>query len=170
MWLFRKHKRKAAAKLEISASDKVALRIVGLTTKMQRGFANKMDKLFRDMPVKRIRIALVLFCLICGGYSLYLIGNAIAGKPDKQSEYKVGQIDRPMHFDKTGSEVMVTENGVDEETFQKIQQFKVYMDSLKSKNSFAYDSILSLRPLLMDSVLVLEQIYYSQKQNQVYEK
>ena len=38
------------------------------------------------------------------------------------------------------------------------------MDSLKQNKNKQYDSILGARPGLMDSVQVLEEIYYSQKQ------
>ena len=60
--------------------------------------------------------------------------------------------------------MLSTDNAVDEETFLKIQAFKSYMDSLKQAKSIQYDSILTARPYLMDTVLLLEQIYYSQKQ------
>ena len=69
----------------------------------------------------------------------------------------------PKHFDKTGDEV-IPEAYVDEETFYKMQGFKKYMDSLKQNKSKQYDSIMQARPGLMDSVQVLEEIYYSQKQ------
>jgi hypothetical protein len=37
------------------------------------------------------------------------------------------------------------------------------MDSLKTKSTKQYDSIMLERPGLLDSIMMLEEIYYSQK-------
>jgi len=44
------------------------------------------------------------------------------------------------------------------------------MDSLKRKDGYRYDSFLKGRPLLMDSILQLEQIYIHKNKNEAYEK
>ncbi len=115
------------------------------------------------MNNKKLKALLILFCLSAGGDSIYLTVNAITGPEKQQKSFKVDQVDVPKHFDETGDEIM-TDAYVDEETFYKIQGFKKYMDSLKQNKGNQYDSILQARPGLMDSVQVLEEIYYSQKQ------
>jgi hypothetical protein len=115
------------------------------------------------MKIKRIKTLLVFFCLSTGGYSVYLIANAIISPDRKQPVFKVDQVDVPKHYDQSGDELM-PEAKVDEETFIKIQGFKKYMDSLKQSKSYLYDSIITARPFLIDTVLMLEEIYYSQKQ------
>jgi hypothetical protein len=114
------------------------------------------------MKIKRIKILLVFFCLSAGGYSIYLMANAIISPDRKQPTLKIDHVDVPKHFDKSGDELMPEAN-VDEETFAKIQGFKKYMDSLKQNKSYLYDSIITARPFLLDTVLMLEEIYYSQK-------
>ena len=164
MWLFKKRKQKEAGADESAISDKVAGKIAGIGITLQNKFANGMNKVFEGMNTKRIKIILVVFCICCGGYSLYLLLGAIVSPDKKQSTFKIDQIDVPKHFEKSGDEMIAPESNVDEGTFYKIQQFKNYMDSLKQKKSYLYDSIINARPLLMDTVLMLEEIYHSQKQ------
>lgn len=115
------------------------------------------------MSVKKLKVILVVFCLGCGGYSIYLMVNAIVSPDKKQPSFKVDQVDVPKHFDETGDEIIQPESYVDEGTYQQIQGFKEYLDSLKTNKSKLYDSIMVARPGLMDSILALEEIYNSQK-------
>ncbi len=164
MWLFKKQKNKKENNANHSSmSDKVAGKIAGAGIRVQRTFAEGMNKIFRNMNTKKLKVFLILFCICAGGYSIYLTVNAITGPEKQQKSFKVDQVDVPKHFNKTGDEI-ITKANVDEETFYKIQGFKKYMDSLKQNKSNQYDSILQARPGLMDSVQVLEEIYYSQKQ------
>ena len=115
------------------------------------------------MPMKKLNALLIVFCLSCSGYSIYLIVNAILGSNKKQASFKVERVNVPKQFDKTGDEILRPANYVDEETHKQLQEFKYYMDSLKTNKSKRYDSIMIARPGLMDSVAVLEEIYNSQK-------
>jgi hypothetical protein len=163
MWLFKKKKQvKDEDEVKPSASDKVAGKIAGAGLKIQKAFGNKMNKLFENMNQLKLKRGLIVFTLLAGGYSLYLIVTAIT-KPIKQNSFKVEQIDVPKHFDKTGDKIIEQDAMVDEETYINIQHFKKYMDSLKFNNTKQYDSILTTRPGLMDSVQMLEEIYHSQK-------
>jgi hypothetical protein len=161
MWLFKKHKKKNTA---VGISDKVAGKIAGFGVAIQSRFAATMNKLFEKMNNKRLKIWLAVFCITCGGYSIYLLTNAIVSPSATQPSIKIDPVNIPKHYNNPGDEMLSTDNAVDEETFLKIQAFKSYMDSLKQAKSIQYDSILTARPYLMDTVLLLEQIYYSQKQ------
>jgi hypothetical protein len=160
MWLFRKKKKKVN---ENGISDKVAGKIAGLGIVIQTKFAVTMNKVFEKMNYKRLKIWLVIFCITCGGYSIYLLANAILSPATNQLSIKIDPVKIPKHYDNAGDELFPQENVVDEQAFQNIQAFKSYMDSLKLSGSKEYDSILTARPYLMDTVLTLEQIYYSQK-------
>lgn len=161
MWLFSKRKQKV---ITGSPSDKLAGKIAGIGLAMQKQFANTMNKAFEQMNHKRLKVWLIIFCVTCGGFSVYLLTNAIIGPATNQQSIKIDPVNVPKHYDNTAEEIRITDNVVDEETFSKIQAFKKYMDSLRQAGSKEYDSILAVRPFLMDTVLMLEQIYYSQKQ------
>ena len=162
MWLFKKQKKKIEP--ENTVSDKVAGKIAKVGIIVQTKFANGMNKMFIGMNAKRLKLSLIIFCIGCGGYSVYLFTDAIVSPAANPNAIKIEQAVVPKHFDKMGDEIISSQNNVDEETFNQIQQFKHYLDSLKQNKSYLYDSILTARPLLMDTVLMLEQIYYSQKQ------
>lgn len=161
MWLFRKRKEKIS---KGTASDKVAGKIAGFGLTMQKRFTNTMNKAFEKMNNRKLKIWLTIFCVTCGGYSIYLLANAIISPAANQSSIKIDPVKVPKHYNKSGDEMLTPDNSVDEQTFFNIQVFKMYMDSLKLSGSREYDSILLARPFLMDTVLMLEQIYYSQKQ------
>jgi hypothetical protein len=151
-----------------AASDELAGKISGAIQKLQRAFARRTNKIFGNMPSTRFKATVIVFLLLCGGYSLYLVAAAITKHP--QSSLKIEAIQRPKSIEQTGSETTEGNNYVSEALFNKLQAFKRYMDSLKTKNLQAHDSILYERPMLMDSVRLLEGLYYSQKQNEEHEK
>ena len=162
MRLFKKQKKKVEP--DNAVSDKVAGKIAKAGIAVQNKFAKGMDKLFAGMNTKRLKLYLIIFCICCGGYSIYLFTDAIVSPDAKSKALQIDKASIPKHFEDTGDDIMATDNTVDEETFHQIQQFKKYLDSLKQSKSYLYDSIVTARPFLMDTVLILEQIYYSQKQ------
>ena len=162
MLLFKKQKKKVEAGNAVS--DKVAGKIAKAGIAVQNKFAKVMDKIVAGMNTKRLKLYLIIFCIGCGGYSIYLFTDAIISPDVNNKALQIDKASIPKHFDNTGDDIVAPDNSVDEETFNQIQQFKQYLDSLKQSRSYLYDSILSARPLLMDTVLLLEQIYYSQKQ------
>lgn len=162
MWLFKRQKKKVEPGNAVS--DKVAGKIAKAGLAVQIKFAKGMNKIVAGMNTKRLKLYLIIFCIGCGGYSIYLFTDAIVNTDANNKALQIDKTSIPSHFDNTGDDIIAPDNSVDEETFNQIQQFKQYLDSLKQSRSYLYDSILSARPLLMDTVLMLEQIYYSQKQ------
>jgi hypothetical protein len=163
MWLFKKINKNREQTASTAASDKIAGKIAGAGIAAQTKFADAMSIIFQNINVKKLKVLLFFFCLSAGGYSVYLIANAVTNAAKTEQSFKPAQINMPKHINKSGNE-FIAETTVDEETFYKIRKFKNYMDSLKQNKSYLYDSILTARPFLMDTVLMLEQIYYSQKQ------
>lgn len=147
-----------------TTSDKVAEKIAWTFIGVQMRFAYKMNNAFKTMNVKRLKIALVFFCLAAGGVSLYLIVNALTTQPKANGAFKIEQANIPKHFDIAGEETSEIESYLDEHTYGQIQVFKGYMDSLKNAKSPVFDSIILARPYLMDSIQALEQLYNSQTQ------
>jgi hypothetical protein len=163
MWFFGDHKAKDEDK-EKKLSDKVAGKIANAGIAIQQQFATGMNKLFAGLNTKRLRVLLILFCITGGGYSIYLVGNSVMGPEKNQNKLQVEHIKIPKHFDQTDKDMRLEENYIDETTYNLIVQFKNYMDSLQKKKSYLYDSIIVARPYLMDSALMLEQIYLSHQQ------
>lgn len=155
-------------KPKTAVSDKVANKIAAAFNRLQNGFAKRMNKSFDKMNTERLKTTVVLFSIVFGGMSLYLVINAVT-RP-AAPKLHVDQVNVPKHFNRAGDEETVGSGYVDEATFQNITAFKQYMDSLKTFKRPQYDSIIRARPHLMDSVALLEQVYNLQKQNSEYEK
>lgn len=162
MWLFKRQKKKVEPGNAVS--DKVAGKIAKAGIAVQIKFAKGMNKIVAGMNTKRLKLYLIIFCIGCGGYSIYLFTDAIVNTEANNKALQIDKTSIPSHFDNTGDAIIAPDNSVDEETFHQIQQFKKYLDSLKQSKSYLYDSIVTARPFLMDTVIMLEQIYYSQKQ------
>jgi len=164
MRLFKKKDKATVDEERAKLSDNVAGKIAGAGIKVQKIFADKMNKIFMNTGNKKLKMMLIVFCITAGGYSIYLLINAIISPDKKQESFKIDQVKTPQHFSKSGEESILPDAYVDEQTYNKIQGFKKYMDSLHQNQKSEYDSILQARPGLMDSVQMLEEIYYSQKQ------
>lgn len=148
-------------------TDKLALKMAAALEKVQQRFTRTMNRIFGNMGRKRAKWITGVFALVCGGYSLYLISGVFCPAKGNES-FSVEQIRRPEYLDKRNSQ---TDNRevVDERTFQNIEAYRLFLDSVKKVNQPLYERIVTDRPGLLDSIKLLEDIYYSQ-QNSVYEK
>jgi hypothetical protein len=156
-------KTKTKEKSAENGSDKVAQIISGAAIKLQLKFSNTMNQLFNNISTKKLKRWLLIFCIITGGYSIYLIDVAITGN-NISGGVNIEHIKTPEHFNNNVDEIMMPYINISEPMYNRILVFEKYMDSLKMSKSTIYDSILQARPGLMDSVQVLKEIYQSQKQ------
>lgn len=164
MWNSRR--KEGSGKLNIAA-DKVAVKVVAVIESVQQLFGKTMNKSFEKMSRKKLKWIVCVFVVVCGSYSLYLIGSVLHDAK-RNNTFSVEQMYRP-----TNSDTLMTQSDVqgslDERSFPKIQVYRLFLDSIKVVNRPLYDQILSEQPGLLDSMKRLEDIYYSQ-QNSVYEK
>lgn len=164
MLQLKKHRQTKASQQNSVFQNKVAEKIAGIIINSQTKFCNMVNKQLSRLSIQKLKTMLIIFCVGAGGYSIYLIGNSIAGGGKIEEVNKAARLSLPKHFQRTGNELKITENYIDDKSFSKIEQVKNYLDSLKHSNKKIYDSILTARPLLLDSISILEAIYYSQKQ------
>lgn len=159
--LFRKRKRSKAAQ-ENTAQDKLAQNFVIVCLRLQSKWAGWMQGKSERLSGKTKLILLLVFIGLVGGYSLYLIAENFLYKGT--STFYISPIKKPEHVQQSGDVVMPHEAFISEEEYQRINGFKLYMDSMarspSGKNLF--DSIATARPGLMDSILIIEKIYQPQ--------
>ena len=136
--------------------------IAGFLLSMQNRFASFMNGKINNLSSRSKQIGLVLFCLLFGGFSIYAFVGAFRNTGNSGKAIKPDQVAVPKYYDRTASENK--EPSVSENDIIRINRFSKYMDSLSHsvKGKAVYDSILKARPGLMDSIQVLEEIYYSQ--------
>jgi len=161
--LFRRRKNKEENNQPVK--DKVASKIVSFILKMQTGFANYMNKKTKNIPIPTMKIMVVGFWLVCGTYSIYLVTDSVLRKNENLKTIRIDRMNIPKYIDRSADRSSGVENQVTNGLYEKLQAFRYYMDSLHSSISgrHVYDSILLNRPHLMDSVLLLEQLYQTNK-------
>lgn len=98
-------------------------------------------------------VLLILFVLLTGSYNVYCIVNAITGKGYSMA---ITPIQKPKYA--TGKEESYKATEVPEAEYRRIKKFRKYMDSLAQNPSgkILYDSLISRRPGLMDSLRWIE--------------
>lgn len=160
--LFSKKKREVEESKVSKIQDKVANGIAGFLLSVQTKFASFMSKRINKQSNRSKQVCLAIFCLMFGGFSIYAFFGAFSDSEKSGKAIKHGQVTAPKYYDRTGSEFK--ESSINDKDIIRINRFKKHMDSLRRsiKGKPEYDSILKARPGLMDSINVIEEIYYSQ--------
>ncbi len=135
-------------------TDKAAGKLAGAGIRLQTKFADRMNKCVSGLQPPQLKFILALFCLLSGGFSIYIAAHALLGNDKKQPVFMIQPLEMPRHYDRTGGEINENGNYVDESLYREIQGYKRYMDSTGE----------AIRPGLADSIKLLEQIYHSQQQ------
>lgn len=133
--------------------DKAAGKIAKVFLYLQVLFAKAMNTLVAGMAPKKLKLALISFCLLSGGFSIYLAAHAVLGTKKKQPVFNVKPLSLPQYIDQSGSEINEGNTDIPAELYQEVQNYKRYMDSSGEK----------IRPGLLDTIKILEQIYQTQK-------
>lgn len=139
--------------------DRVANSIVHKCIKAQEQCAAFMQRQTERLSGKVKKFLLVLFFLLGSGYSLYLISESLISHGVES--FSITPIKIPKHADKAGDKNTPASITISKAEYEKIHRFKLYMDSL-AKNSSGkrlYDSLLLRRPGLMDSIMIIQEMY-----------
>jgi hypothetical protein len=140
-------------------ADKVAAGIVTKCIRVQSKWAHYMQRRTEGLSQKAKKWCLTLFCLFSVGCSLYLIIESFTGT--SKQNLGVASINVPTHSAQTGDEATRSFLLITKKEVEKIERFRHYLDSLRRSASGVKirDSLLSVRPGLMDSIRVIEKLY-----------
>lgn len=156
-------KNKISNPVQVNATqEKIANRIVSVCIRFQEKWAALMQHYTERLSRNGKLTMFLLFCIIGGSLSLYLIASSIMR--GSASSFTITHFKATPFAGKSGDENTKASVIVTKAEYEKIQRFRLYMDSLARSPSRkkVYDSILKHRPGLMDSVLFIESIYQSQ--------
>jgi hypothetical protein len=144
------------------AVDKAAKRMAVWLLWVQNRFVRVMDKCFCNLPHRWKKASVFAFVLVGVCLSFYCIGEVFFVRERQDALERIGSFKIPRRF--MERDVEATENiFVDENTWKRLQDFKIHMDSLRLHDPKEYEKRISQRPGLMDSIHTLEDIYYSLK-------
>lgn len=160
--LFSKKKKQAGEQKESKVQDTMAKGIAGFLLSVQNKFASFMSGRINNLSNRSKQVCLAIFCLTFGGFSIYAFFGVFRDPGNSGKTIKPDQVAVPKYYDQ--ADTKFKEPSVSERDIARINRFKRYMDSLSrsEKGRPEYDSILKARPGLMDSIKVIEEIYYSQ--------
>jgi hypothetical protein len=158
LFLF-KYKAEQKQEKQNAAQDKIAYSIVRKCTRLQSRWADYMQRKSDRLSSSLKKYWLISFCLLTGGCSLYTIVDSF--RTSDNPAFSVAPINVPEHATKTGEENKHPSIIVTKDAFESVQRFRYYMDSLSRSASGkrTHDSIRASRPGLIDSVLVIEEMY-----------
>jgi len=106
---------------------------------------------------RKLKTVLVLLGVLWMAGSVFVAWQAIQSK---QKAYAVNSITVPRHVEQHG--IAINDTAV-MQAVSRIEHFKHWLDSLHQRASPVYDSIVQVRPGLVDSILFIEQYYSSKK-------
>jgi hypothetical protein len=153
--IFRKPKKKEK-KLSMGLVTKAAL---WLHNKVLVA-ADSLNKKINAFPAVKIKWGLVVFCLLFGALSSHTIYQAF--QKDKKNKIVIQPIRLPVSTEK---KLVEKDKKIIEREYLKIKSFQLHMQELKKKNPQKSDSLLHLRPGLMDSVETILKFYETQLNN-----
>jgi len=103
-----------------SLKDEAAIKVVNFLLKVQIKFSKVMNEFTKKISVKNLKLLLVVFCLLGGGTSIYLVTAAIF--KDGQPAMKIEKINLPKYYDQDKDQ---------QTTYPEDKNFRRYMDSLQ---------------------------------------
>ena len=122
--------------------DEVAMKVVKLLLKVQVKFSKVMSSFTKNFSAKKLKVLLVVFCLLGGGSSIYLIAEAIF-KDKMQPALKIEKINFPKYYDQDPE----TGRIINPDSYEALQSFRRHIDSIQQVR---FDSVLKLK--LADSL------------------
>ena len=131
---------------QVNIPDKAATGIANGILKSQRWFANTLESLTNKWKQKQQWIFLYTVCFLFGGLSIAEVVNSFK-VPENAKVLMPKSISVPKNIYKEGKAFLITEN-----EFQKVQEYKR-----------THPNLIKERPGLFDSLVLIEQSYYSQK-------
>ena len=127
-------------------------------TALQKSFAARLSACESKISLKQKKMLLVLFCFLFCLASIYIVVATLTRR-FSGSGLPVNPISIPYHIGKSFHQPGAV---IDEKTFNRVEQFKRFLDSLKVNNSGRYTEIMNTRPHLYDSIVAFENIYQLQ--------
>jgi hypothetical protein len=134
----------------------IAKKIVLLT----RYSADILNRKTRGFSPLKMKISLLLFCLLFSAISSWFILKAIISKDIVANGVFVKRRPMPAYIGKPGDKQVIF--FVTPGEYQRVERIKNSLDSIAHADREKYMAIIHLRPLLSDSIRMFEKLYSEQ--------
>src|SRR3546814_19167882 len=119
MPLFFRNKKNPKPLVPNDAQDKIARSIVNHCLHWQRKWADWMQDKTERLSGKNKAIALLLFCLLVGGYSIYLVTVSLTRR--QNYSLSVTSIKKPQYAGRSGEE-QIASSAISKEDYLKVHR------------------------------------------------
>jgi len=150
---FRRKKEESSPRM-----DKMALHLATFFRTVQERLASCMARWTASLSKRALQFVVFLFCLLFGGASLFTFLDVF--RQNAPTLMKPATLTVPKNYKQSGVVLTPLLTPQDRE---HISRFKTYLDSLyrSEEGRAVYDSLLRERPGLLDSLRMIEDIFYS---------
>ena len=145
-----------------SIQDRLAIRIAQSAVKLQSLFSSFLESRTARLSSRSLKSAALIICASWVAVSTYFIVTAFTNDIPQRS-FVFSRIKTRSLASEQNRGPLYTDLNITGKEYAALEIFRNYMDSLRRNLTPIYDSILSARPGLMDSVQLLEDIYNHQK-------
>lgn len=161
MLFINKHKSDGKQNGLDTRQHRIAESIVRRCQAIQYKASKFLQAKFESLAIGSKRLTVIAFCITGFSLSVYLIIKSFSKQVDKPISITALRVPKQV----VQSELPV--GVITKDEFEKIRKFRLYLDSLvKSKQGKRlYDSIISYRPGLIDSLTIVENLYQLQSPN-----
>jgi hypothetical protein len=145
-----------------SAAKEMPIEIINRWRAAKRRLATYLQQRSELMSMSLKKFSLIFFCVLFGGSSIAIVIHSATTKEQSVSVTTISKPARAGHDEITS---LKSDSVITKREYEKIIGFKNYLLHLKTytRGRKQYDSIISVRPKLMDSIILFEKLYLSQK-------
>lgn len=145
-----------------SLDNNSVLKILSKWKTLNRKFALYLQHKSDLLSMQAKKYALIFFCLLFGGSSIAII---IHSALSQETRFKPTKIAVSQHINQTADVIIKQDSIITTAEYERIMQFKKSLFGLRTDSSGIkkFDSIMQMRPQLLDSIDRFEKLYLSQK-------
>jgi hypothetical protein len=145
-----------------SAGNEIPVEIINKWKALKRGLATYLQRKSDILSMQVKGFILVLFCILFGGSSVAIIIHSATTKQEIISAVK---IPKAIYMEKQKFPLLLSDSVITNSEYERIIDFKKYLFGLKNNSAGRkiFDSIITNRPRLLDSIALFEKMYLSQK-------
>lgn len=147
---------------ETVAADEMQIQINSKWKAFKERIATYLQRKSELLTAQTKKYSLIFFCLLFGGSSIAIIIHSATAEQQKIS---ITKISKPAHSMQDEKLYLQADSAVTKSEYDRVERFKKYLFQLKtdSLGRKKFDSIMQVRPQLMDSINLFEKMYLQQK-------
>jgi hypothetical protein len=145
-----------------STADNTPIEVLKKWNIAKRKLAIFLQRKSELLSLSAKKYSLIFFCALFGGSSIAIIIRSVASE---KKTVRVTNISKPGHTRQDEITSLELDSVITRREYERMIQLKNYLLQLKSDSASRkqYDSITLLRPHLMDTIILFEKMYLSQK-------